>query len=213
MLQENKACQIFRKTNISYPLIGTRAWFAFCLIANDMYYIMASIKLLHEKPFLFFCFFLKKFCDTLKYFSENLYQIKNFALNFTFTVTSGMKWITTAWLFCLFSLTIILFTNRQFTKQLTSGKSYFKSSYTRNLHPDSGFNQARHYWNLIPFLTTKLNAPPKQSEHFKISSYILETFVALLKYKECLSRSVGFSVYNTKFSRSIVYIRRKHFHN
>ena len=160
-----------------------------------------------------FLFFLKKFCDTLKHFSENLYQIKNFALNFTFPVTSGMKWITTAWLFCLFSLTIILFTNRQFTKQLTSGKSYFKSSYTRNLHPDSGFNQARHYWNLIPFLTTKLNAPPKQSEHFKISSYILETFVALLKYKECLSRSVGFSVYNTKFSRSIVYIRRKHFHN
>ena len=25
MLQENKACQIFRKTNMSYPLIRTRA--------------------------------------------------------------------------------------------------------------------------------------------------------------------------------------------
>ena len=32
VFQENKACQIFRKTNISYPLIRTRVWVAFCKI-------------------------------------------------------------------------------------------------------------------------------------------------------------------------------------
>ena len=33
MFQENKARQIFRKTNISYPLIRTRA---FCVITDEL---------------------------------------------------------------------------------------------------------------------------------------------------------------------------------
>ena len=75
------------------------------------------------------------FCETL------LYEIKNFALIFTFPGAPGMKWITTVWFFCVFSLAKILFANKQFIKQLPLDKTYFKSSYTRNLNPGSGFKK------------------------------------------------------------------------
>ena len=72
LLQENKACQIFRKTRISYPLIRLRAWdLLFCLIAAELWYYEVCFwnkslwlgKLIHLKTFFFcsnsfFCFSL-----------------------------------------------------------------------------------------------------------------------------------------------------------
>ena len=42
VLQENKARQIFRKTNISYPLIGTRAIWS---LVTDFYQILKTISM------------------------------------------------------------------------------------------------------------------------------------------------------------------------
>ena len=72
LLQEKKACQIFRKTRISYPLIRLRAWdLLFCLIAAELWYYEVCFwnkslwlgKLIHLKTFFFcsnsfFCFSL-----------------------------------------------------------------------------------------------------------------------------------------------------------
>ena len=62
LLQEKKACQIFRKTRISYPLIRLRAWdLLFCLIAAELWYYEVCFwnkslwlgKLIHLKTFFF----------------------------------------------------------------------------------------------------------------------------------------------------------------